>query len=135
MGGWYEAPLRYCHRYGETWATSERLEGIAGWVAGDCADMTFWRMLRSGALASSMRMGMGMVRHAARMRPISESLASDRNTHMKGRPYLYLQVIGVASQFQGQGWGGRLLRAIIAESERRGLPLYLETETEQNVRM
>jgi ribosomal protein S18 acetylase RimI-like enzyme len=54
---------------------------------------------------------------------------------MKGRAYIYLMIIGVASEFQGQGFGGKLLRALIEKSERGGVPIYLETETERNVRM
>jgi ribosomal protein S18 acetylase RimI-like enzyme len=39
----------------------------------------------------------------------------------------------VASARHGQGIGTRLLRAAIADSEAKGWPLYLETETEYNV--
>jgi hypothetical protein len=35
----------------------------------------------------------------------------------------------------GQGFGGKLLGALIEESEQVGVPIYLETETEKNVRM
>lgn len=42
-------------------------------------------------------------------------------------------VIAVAPAYQGQGFGGKLLRALIEKSERTGTPLYLETES--NVRM
>jgi len=42
-------------------------------------------------------------------------------------------IIGVASQFQGQGFGGRLLAALVEESEQARVPLYLETATERNV--
>jgi ribosomal protein S18 acetylase RimI-like enzyme len=51
---------------------------------------------------------------------------------MKDTSFLYLPVLGVASQFQGHG--GRLLKALIAESERTHMSIYLETETESNFR-
>ena len=54
---------------------------------------------------------------------------------MQGKSYLYLLVIGVAPRFQGQGFAGKLVRALIDKSERAGVPIYLETETESNVRM
>jgi len=66
---------------------------------------------------------------------IFEPLQADRRANMKGREYIYLMVIGVASKFQGQGFGGKLLRALIEESEQVGVPIYVETETEKNVRM
>jgi len=54
---------------------------------------------------------------------------------MRGKAYLYLQVLGVDPACQRQGYGGQLLRALIEQSEQAGLQLYLETETESNVRM
>lgn len=48
---------------------------------------------------------------------------------------MYLLVLGVKKAHQGKGLGGLLLRALIEDCERRGLPLYLETETEENVRL
>ena len=44
----FKGAVRYCLKYGEVWATSEHLEGIAVWVLGDLADMTIWRWIRSG---------------------------------------------------------------------------------------
>jgi hypothetical protein len=79
-------------------------------------------------------MGIGMARLGQRMKPVFEPLEADRKVNMKGRAYLYLMIIGVASEFQGQGFGGKLLGALIEESEQVGLPVYLETATERNVR-
>lgn len=135
MGPWYESPVRFCHTYGEVYAPSERLEGVAAWVPGDLADMTFWRMIRSGAMRSAMRMGLRMAWHAQKMRPLFASIEADRKANTRGRSYIYLMVIGVATQFQGRGFGGKLLRALIEESERAAVPVYLETETERNVSM
>jgi GNAT superfamily N-acetyltransferase len=36
---------------------------------------------------------------------------------------------------RGQGFGGKLLRALVEESKQVGTPLYLEATTERNVRM
>jgi ribosomal protein S18 acetylase RimI-like enzyme len=135
MGAWYEGSIRYCLKYGMAYATSEHLEGIACCVPGEYADMTVWRMLWSGAFISGMRMGVRMVTHAQKMATVFEPLEADRRASMKGRAYVYLMFIGVASQHQGQGLGGKLLRALFEESEQAGVPLYLETETERNARM
>jgi ribosomal protein S18 acetylase RimI-like enzyme len=135
MGAWFEGSVRYGLKYGEIYATSEHLEGIAAWGPNDFADMTMWRMIRSGAFSSAMKLGMTMVKRAQKMRLVFEPLEADRKANMKGRAYIYLMIIGVASEFQGQGFGGKLLRALIEESERDGVPIYLETETERNLRM
>lgn len=128
----FEGSIRYGRKYGKVYATSERLEGIVVWVPSESADMTIWRAIRSGSFWSGRRMGM---RRLLRMKPIFEPLEADRRTNMKGMVYIYVIIVGVASELQGQGLGGRLLGAVIEESEQMGIPIYLETTTETNVRM
>ncbi len=130
--GAFETPVRYCLTYGEVYAPSAALEGVAAWVPGELADMTLWRMLVSGAIWSAMKMDMAAMR---KMMPVFAPIEKDRKATMRGKPYLYLLVIGVAPHFQGQGFAGKLLRALIDKSERAGVSIYLETETESNVRM
>lgn len=127
----FEVPVRYCLRYGQVCATSENLEGIITWVPGNLANMTIWRLIRSGAIWSGTK---GGFRLASKMEPIFRPIEADRKANMKGIPYLYVPILGVASGFQGQGLGGKLLNALIAESEHAGVPIYLEAETESNVR-
>ena len=128
----FETPIRYCLRYGEVYSISENLEGIAAWIPGDLADMTLWRVIRSGAIKSGMKIG---TKASKRMKPIFKILDEGRKENMKGKQYIYLQIVGVASKFQGQGFGGKLIRAAIEKSEGLGVPIYLETETENNVKM
>ena len=133
-GTLFQAPIKYCLRYGEVYATSEHLEGIAAWVPGDHADMTIWRVIRSGAIISGLKAMRACTKLAQQQGRIFEPLQADRRANMKGRAYVYLTIIGVASEFQGQGFGGKLLRALIGESEQVGIPIYTETQTEENVR-
>ena len=132
LSAFFETPIRYCLHYGQVAATSEELEGVAAWVPGQHAGMSPWRMIRSGALGCGMRIGMSVMR---KMAPAFTPIERDRRERMRGKAFIYLQIIGVAAQHQGKGFGGRLLRAIIAESEQTGHDLYLETETEGNVRL
>ncbi len=133
--GFFESSVRYCLKYGNVYATSEHIEGIAVWIPDDLTDMTIWRWIRSGSIISGMKMGMKMIRNMMKMKSIFEPLEADRKANMKGRAYVYLMIIGVASEFQGQGFGGKLLRALIEESEQIGIPIYLETTTKRNIRM
>jgi ribosomal protein S18 acetylase RimI-like enzyme len=126
----FESPIRYCYTFGEVYASSENLEGIAAWVPGNLSYMTMWRMIRSGAIWAGIRIGMNA---GKKMRPVFAPLERDRKKHMSGRSFIYLLVIGVAIEFQGQGFGGTLLRALIEKSEASRNPIYLETETEHNV--
>ena len=126
----YESPLRYCLKYGEVRAPSSDLEGVAGWVRGDFAKMSLWRMLVSGALWSGMKMGQ---EYSQKVQKVFEPVENDRIKHMGDQPFLYLFIIGVASEHQGQGFGRVLLDGLIAVAERDQLPIYLETETQENV--
>ena len=45
----------------------------------------------------------------------------------------FLQTIGVAPQFQGEGYAGKLLRPMLSRIDEDGLPCYLETLDEPNV--
>jgi ribosomal protein S18 acetylase RimI-like enzyme len=128
----FETLVVYCHAYGEVWAPSADLEGIIAWLPGRYAKMTTWRMLRSGAILPGLRVGAKL---AKKMETLFAPFDRDREAHMKGRAYLYIDIFGVAWAFQGQGHGGTLLRALIAKSDREKLPLYVETQTEGNVRM
>lgn len=62
-------------------------------------------------------------------KPVDE----DRQENMIGKKYYYLQIIGVAENYQGQGFGSQLLNALIQKGETAERQLYLETETEENV--
>jgi GNAT superfamily N-acetyltransferase len=126
----FETPVRYGLKYGNVYASSPALEGVAVWVPGRLSDMSVWRMLRCGALRVTLGVGMDTMR---KMKVIPDTLVPDRKRHMKGREYVYLMVIGVARAHQGKGIGTRLMRAITSECDAAGLPLYLETETEANL--
>ena len=127
-----EVPVRYCLKYGEVYAPSEDLEGVVAWVPGKYADMTAWRIIRSGAMGAAMRMGLNA---SKKLGPIFKPITEDRHEHMVNSNYLYLLVVGVATKLQGKGFGRKLIKAAIEKSEREGLQLYLETETEENMKM
>lgn len=128
----YDTTLRYCLRYGQVWAPSPNLEGVAGWVWGRQSSMTPWRMLVSGAIWPALKMG---GKYSQRMATAFKPVDEDRKRHMSGQPYLYLFMIGVSAGYQGQGYGRILLDEVIGFAERDGMAVCLETETDDNVRL
>jgi len=132
FSAFFEVSVRYCLKYGEVYAPSEKLEGIIAFLPGKYADMNIWHMILSGAMWAGMRMGL---KAGQKMGPIFEPFVADRHTHMAGRNFLYVMAVGVATALHGKGFGGRLLRAAMEKADAAGLPLYLETETEENVKM
>jgi GNAT superfamily N-acetyltransferase len=132
MAVWFEGPIRYCRQFGRIYATSERLEGVAGVVPGEYARMTMRRAMRAGTMKMTLRTGLQLMTRAPRMMRIFAPLDADRKQHMGTRAFTYLMIVGVDPEHQREGHGGTLLRALMEESDRTGVPLYLETETEDN---
>lgn len=125
----FEVPIRHCLRFGEVHATSEALEGVVATVPGERSTMSLRTMLRSGALGAGLRMGATASKRMADLK----ILDSDRKRHTAGRTYSYLLILGVRSAHQGKGLGASLLRGLIERCDSEQLPIYLETETENNV--
>ena len=128
----FEFIIRYSLRYGEVYAPTRKLEGIATWLPHTTVEKTTWRILRSGAVRAAIKMGNEI---AKKIESLFDQLDQDRREHMKDRSYFYLEGIGVTPEFQGQGFGGRLLKAMFARVDLERIPIYLETVTEENVKI
>lgn len=116
-------------RYGEIYATSPNLEGVAVWFPPGNYPVTIWKLVRSVPL--SVIFGFGRY-GGGRMRQLNEYIDA---VHQRLVPFghWYLQVIGVDPQFQGKGYAGKLLEPMLARIDEEGLPCYLETIDEHNV--
>jgi GNAT superfamily N-acetyltransferase len=119
MEVWFQGPILYCGEFGHVYATSDRLEGI---VPGEYSTMNMRRLMQAGSMKMVFRMGPRLLMRAPRMRRVFAPLETDRQEHMSGRRYVYLMIVGVDPVHQGRGHGARLLRALIEDSDRRGVP-------------
>jgi len=96
--------LRHDVVYGEVYAISPKLEGIAAWVHSDKADRTLWRLLRNGAYFIKLD------RETDEKRKIVHNLCAEmHNRHVTG-PHWYLEFIGVEPALKGTGYASKLLR-------------------------
>jgi len=125
----HEFFLHYGLSYGEVYATSPNLEGVAVWLPPERAHPTAWRSIRSGALPMILRLGW---RFISRQQHINGYILP---THKRQAPFphWYLFHLGVDPAYQGKGYGGALIRAMLARIDRERLPGYLETQKEKNV--
>jgi ribosomal protein S18 acetylase RimI-like enzyme len=118
-------------RYGEVHASSPNMEGIAVWMPSDIYPISIWKLLRSAPL--SVIVGFG--KHGGyKMKDLGQYIDT---LHGRLAPFkhIYLQSIGVDPRFQGKGHAGRLLRHMLYRMDAAGLPCYLETLEEKNVRL
>ena len=126
-----EMLLKYCLKYGQIYASSDNFEGIMALAKGDTSYITFGRLLKSGGIIPILKLGFKrLITIANAFTPMDEV----RKKHMKDRPFVYIQVIGVSTQHQGKGYGKQLLNELIQASEQAKIPIYLDTETKKNVK-
>ena len=121
--------IRYGVLYGEVYATSPNLEGVAVWLPPGKVDMTLRRMIWSGDFSILFNLG---VKFISRQRSITKYIFSMHKCHAPFRHW-FLDSIGVDPMFQGKGYAGILLKAMFARIDQEHLPCYLETQNEKNV--
>ena len=121
--------LSVCLKYGEVYATSEKLEGAAAWLPPGKAPFGGWQIIRSVPLSVLFRFGR---QGAGRMQAYGRFVD---NLHRKllPDPHWYLQIIGVDPAYQGHGFSSRLLRPALERIDRERMPCFLETNTVKNV--
>jgi ribosomal protein S18 acetylase RimI-like enzyme len=125
----FERVVRYCILYGHTF-TTPGLEGIAGWLPPGHSNLTLGRIIRSGLHATPLKLGLSAYRRFDTYMTYADKL----HARLAPRSHWYLWVIGVKPACQGQGIGSKLLQPILARADADGVPCYLETEGERNVR-
>ena len=126
----FEVPIKHSLKYGRVYCSSPNLEGIAAWLPSDKVNMNIFQLIRSGALFSALKLG-GKIGKS--IREVFEMIIEDRESNMKV-PYIYLYAIGVSPEHQGKGIGSNLINKMLDYLPPE-LPIYLETETEQNVKL
>ena len=121
--------LRFGIKYGEVYATSPEIEGLASWFAPGKSDMTNFRMMRVGGMTFAREMGNDILE---RLNVIGEYTSKMRKQHV-AEPHWHLFPIAVDPAFQGKGFGSALLTPMLDRIAEEGLPCYLETQKEQNI--
>ena len=122
-----EVMVRFCLKYGNVLSTSDNLEGVMA-IAPHDKDMTTLRVIRSGAFFLSMK----IASEAKKMKVLSNTIEEAKKS-LNLDPYIHLLIMGVSKDYQGKGFGGKMLRALIENSEKERIPIYLETQKEENV--
>jgi GNAT superfamily N-acetyltransferase len=124
----FELMTRFCVKYGDVFSTSDNFEGVMAIVSHDKGDMTVVRIIRSGGFFLSLKL--------FRLRKImaqSAKAIEEVKKDLDIAPYIFLFIMVLAQEFQGKGFGGKFLRAIIEKSEIERKTIYLETQNEKNV--
>jgi ribosomal protein S18 acetylase RimI-like enzyme len=116
-------------QYGEVYATSSRLEGVAAWQHSNTLDGTFWKYLRAGGLGFYRTMGRTLVNQMMKM----NQFTNQRREKYAAIPHMHLSLVAVNPELQGQGYTSKLIRPMLERLDRLELPCYLEAQSESNV--
>jgi ribosomal protein S18 acetylase RimI-like enzyme len=122
--------LRFSRTYGEI-HTTPATQGVACWIAPGKTRMSLWQQARTGMTLP--RALMSFPRDDRRRALAVLQLIDRSHRELAREPHWYLLVLGVAPESQRQGIGGSLLEPVLRKAGQRGLPCYLDTESEANV--
>jgi len=125
----FERLIRYGVLYGEVYAISPNLEGVAMWFPPGRAEMTMWRTIRCGGFSLYFKVGRKVV---SKVLGFFNYAFKVHNRHAPF-PHWYWGIIGVDPKFQGRGYASALIKPMLARIDQKHLPCYLETNNERNV--
>ena len=112
-------------RYGEGWATSRDMEGVALWLYSWKLGCPPWRWLSFGGLDIRRCLGRSgykeLTRVSARIDQARDRVAPEK--------YLYLSSLGVKPDSRRQGKAGLLVKQRVEDAAREGLSVIVETNT------
>lgn len=123
--------LRHGIRHGEAYAVSPDMKGVAIWLPSAVPRLTLGKIAYGLALALRFRVSWCFLRQ----RRADDRYAARLRKRYFPTPHCYLALIGVAPEFQGQGYASQLLRPILNRLDKENLPCCLDTDSEQNVSM
>ena len=116
--------------YGMVYAPSPALEGVVVVLPYDKYRSISVKFMRQGLRQGMFKLGWRAMR---RYSVFGKVLFPAHKQHAPG-PHWYIFSIGVQPARQGQGLGSQLMQHVIDQADPLGIPIYLETELERNVR-
>ena len=124
----YEMVVRLGLSHGEVYITSDKMEGLAVWLPSDIS-VSWLRMIEMGAWVLPFKFDIGFIK-----RMIKTNRHSNIMHHRFAPfPHMYLGILGVEPEHQGNGYASNLLTPMLERLDRQQLPCYLDTEKEANV--
>jgi ribosomal protein S18 acetylase RimI-like enzyme len=124
--------IRFGISYGEAYATSPNMEGVAIWFPSDKAEISIWKAIRVGGLSlihDFLTSGRDFV---PKLLAYNEYASKIHNRHAPF-PHLYLNLLGVDPNYQGRGYASALIKPMLTRIDGEHLPCFLETHNERSV--
>ncbi len=115
--------------YGSVYTTSPNMEGVAVWLPPQTKVSLLELLFRVGVITCPYQLGFkafqGIGNYVQHIEDISQRCING--------DYWYLQVIGIDSPYQRQGYGQHLITPMLAQFSQQKIPCCLDTEEESTV--
>jgi ribosomal protein S18 acetylase RimI-like enzyme len=120
---------------GMVYSPTNKIEGVAKWLPPGKEHMGIWRSLRSGALSMGWAMSRQKDERKRSTREIQQltDFILKKHKEIMKEPHWYLANIGVDPKYQGKGYGSTLIKPMLEYIEKKGYPVYLETNFQGNI--
>lgn len=118
-------------RYGEVYANSPNLEGVATWhYLKELHEESFWGKLLCSIKGKIYKVGIDV---GKKHKPMEEYMHKVHKEIVPGEHW-YLYVLGVEPSLQGKGHGSALVEHKLEDINQQGIPAYLETSLAKKVK-
>lgn len=121
--------LKLGMKYGEVYAPSENLEGVAIWYPPNHFERSTWRYIINGGFNLLFKIGSKSIKKLMFCQAVKDSI---RKAYMKF-PYWYVETLGIDPNYQGKGYASKLLKPMVKRIDNENVLIYLDTNQEKNV--
>ena len=129
LADYFNFRINYGIIYGEVYAVSPKIEGLAVWISNKNTQMTNFKMLRSGGMKLYRKMGKEII---TKMMEV-EKYTSEIHHRNATLPHWHLTPIGIDPEYQGKGFASKLIRTMLIQFDREDIACFLETQSKKNV--
>lgn len=129
LGDYFNFRINYGIIYGEVYAATPKIEGLAVWISNENSQMTQFKMLRAGGMRLYRKMGKEIISKMMEIEKYTSKI-HHRNATM---PHWHLTPIGVDPEHQGKGFASKLIRAMLNRLDQEEIACFLETQSKKNV--
>jgi ribosomal protein S18 acetylase RimI-like enzyme len=123
--------VKYGSKFGQVYASSPNLEGVAIWRYPDSTNKSRLRDLKSGGFGLYLAVGRERIQKMNKL----DDFTKQQCEKFVETPYIHLGPIGVHPDYQGQGFGSRLIRPMLEHLDASETYCYLETQNPANVEL
>ena len=124
----FQVIVRYGLMYGEVYASSSNMEGVAIWHTSDNNIWDAAKLEKCGFNEFTSQVSPAVIERIVSL----DEFATSRKKLKVPFEHWYLAFIGVDPEYHGKGFASALIKPMLERIKREDIPCYLETATEKN---